>query len=93
MPTKVEGAPENNLPIIREGMTLWSIMDVLDQMERGLLDLDQTEMTTIGTVARSKIDGYKQFIDMAGSVGDMISKWEDELCQARKSVESKVAGL
>ena len=84
---------EAHLPIVRPGMTLWEIMDVLDRMEKGLLELTGDEMKSIGGVTRSKVDGYKQFTDMAKGVGEMIGKWEDELAQARKSLEGKVGGL
>jgi len=81
------------LPIVRPGMTLWEIMDVLERMEKGLLELTPDDMSKMGAIARSKVDGYKQFIDMAGGVSEMIGRWEDELAQARKSVDAKVAGL
>lgn len=93
MSDKMENAPDVHLPIVRPGMTLWEIMDVLDRMEKGLLDLTGDEMKSIGGVTRSKVDGYKQFTDMAKGVGEMIGKWETELSMARKALEGKVIGL
>lgn len=74
-------------------MPLWECIETLDRMGRGLLELTGDEMRDLGTVTKSKVDGYKQFTDMAGAVGEMIGKWEDELAQARKALESKVSGL
>ena len=93
MPDRTENTPETHLPIVRPGMTLWEIMDTLDRMEKGLLEITGDEMKSLGAVTRSKVDGYKQFTDMAAGVGEMIGKWETELSQARKSLENKVSGL
>lgn len=87
--------PEENprLPIVRPGMTLWEIMDVLDRMEKGLIDLTGDELGAMSAITRQKVDGYKQFIDVAGGVSGTISQWEGELAQARKSIENKIASL
>lgn len=90
---ELKATPDCHLPIVRPGMTLWAIMDTLEQMERGLLELTPDEMKEIGGATRAKVDGYKQFTDMAKGVGEMIGNWEDELAQARKSLENKVSGL
>ncbi len=78
---------------IKDKMSLPEMLNLMDDVDRGMVNLSLPEMAELGEKSKIKIDHYKQFLDRCDSEVERLSKQAMQLADAAASIKRTKARL